>query len=245
MNLKSNILKIAVVIALIFMLLPVIAAEDVDDSVYTDSNQDSVVNNPTDVPSDDLTADSDDDVADANDETDDETDGGLDDVEVTTGSSGLADLEVVTVANVKKANIGDIITFAIMVGNNGPDTATNVIVKESFLSGDVFLLYALPSQGQFDPYLGIWDVGDLEAGEVAVLYLMGEVVSYNDVILMAVAVSDTPDPNPYNNMDFVIVDVVNAGKISEPATMPEAGNPIALALLALMSIVGVSFKRKF
>ena len=37
MNLKSSILKIGVVIALICMLVPVIAAEDVDDSVYAEN----------------------------------------------------------------------------------------------------------------------------------------------------------------------------------------------------------------
>ena len=43
------------------------------------------------------------------------------------------------------------------------------------------------------------------------------------------------DPSIYGGND----------EVPEPETMPAAGNPVALAVLALMSIVGVSLKRKF
>ena len=40
-----------------------------------------------------------------------------------------------------------------------------------------------------------------------------------------------------------IIDVVSAEESAE--AMPATGNPVALAILALLSVVGVSLRRKF
>ncbi|MBQ2831299.1 DUF11 domain-containing protein [Methanobrevibacter sp.] len=244
MSLKTNMLKIGVVIALIFMLLPVIAAEDVDNSAYTESADDGnvvQVSDDQDVSVDDTDNEDDDDTETEVD--DDEVD---DDIMVDAAGEGVADLEVIAIAQPSKVKVGDMLMLGVLVTNNGPDTADNVIVKD-LIFGDLLYFGYVSSQGEYSFYDGIWDVGDLEAGESAILYVFYKVVGNKDIIFLVEAYSDTLDPNPYNNIALAYADVVGGddGGVQEPATMPAAGNPIALAILALMSIVGVSLKRRF
>lgn len=244
LSLKSNILKMGVVIALIFILLPVIAAEDVDDSVYADSPDQSANLKTSDVPSDTLTVDdTNDDEVDDFEEGDDEGE----DIAVDATAEGSADLELTITASTSSVKVGDTLTFFIEVINNGPDTAKNVVVNDMIL-GDLLYMGDLASHGTYNFFEGIWEVGDLEAGEYAMLIVVYKVIGDGPILIMAEASSDTYDPYIDNNFAICLVDFEGDGgndEVPEPETMPAAGNPVALAVLALMSIVGVSLKRKF
>ena len=252
MNLKSSILKIAVVIALICMLVPVIAAEDVDDSVYAES-----VDEGTDAVSqgvsvtDELAVDEDDagdDVAEdeTGDEEIDEDDVG-DDIEVDAQADGEADLQISVITPKTQVQVGDLAAFGIIVYNNGPDTATNVMVRATLLSGNIYLLSTEPTQGEAVLYDGVlyWYVGDLGPGEFAYLPIVGIVLSNQDILLVATVTSDTPDPDESNNMAFGFIDVVDAQEEAPVEELPATGNPIVMALLAVLAVVGVSLRRKF
>lgn len=260
MNLKSNILKIGVVIALIIMLIPVVAAEDVDDSAYAESVDQStdVISEDVSEANDELTADSQDDLAaDEDDETEEDGDEALtateeDDTGATDDDADdvfddeeqSADLQITVINPDKQLQVGDIAKFGIFVNNNGPDKASNVVVRAILLSGKLDLLALIPSQGELFMYNGTlyWNVGDLDAGQYAFLGIVGQVLTNEDVILMATVISDTPDPDLSNNIAFGIIDVVSAEAADE---MPATGNPIALAMLALLSVVGISLRRRF
>lgn len=261
MNLKSSILKIAVVIALICMLVPVIAAEDVDDTAVTES-----VDASTDVVSEDISAadeltadedattveedaddeDPDDEAADdeGTEEGDEEDEGEVVDDAEDGAEDESADLQISVIAPKNKVAVGDLAKFGILVYNNGPDAASNVVVRCALISGHMYVIKAVPSQGEFDTYNGIWYVGDLEPGEYAFLAIEGVVLSDEDLLLVATVTSDTPDPDESNNLAFGYIDVV-AGEEPAAETLPATGNPIALALLALLSVAGVSLRRKF
>lgn len=263
MNLKSNILKIGVVIALIFILIPVIAAEDVDDSAYAESVDEStdVISEDISEADDELTADGDDELAaedgDGEDQTDELADteepeeetaedgDEADDAEATADGEGSADLQITIINPDKKLQVGDIAKFGVFVYNNGPDKASNVLVRATFLTGKINLLAVMPSQGEFIIYNGTlyWSVGDLDAGEYAFLGIIGQVLTNEDVILMATVTSDTPDPDLSNNIAFSIIDVVSAEEVADE--LPATGNPIALAMLALLSVAGISLRRRF
>lgn len=249
MNLKTGVLKIAVVIALICMLVPVIAAEDVDNSAVAESVDDS------DVISEDIDA-TDDGTDEYLDETDDETYDETDEEDEVYDEEGTddetyddesADLQVVVVNSPQKADVGDLVKFGIVVANNGPDTAHNVVVSCKLLSGSMKVTDWKLSHGTFDPTTGLWYVGDLDSGEVAAMYLEGIVLTPEDLLLSATVVSDTYDPDLSNNVAFGFVDVAGDAQSSEEAseTLPETGNPVALAILALLSIAGVSLRKKF
>ena len=279
MNLKSNILKITVVIALIFILIPVIAAEDVDDSVYTEEVDDSVTEaiddsvsaEDSDETNDDLGESLDDNLeetldddpveatTDENNENPDETEDllqeaettgyGNDDVLLADAAAGeqSADLQISVMTPDKKLKVGDVTVVGMFVYNKGPDTASNVIVRSKLLSGTLQIITAMPSKGNFFVYKGIlyWYIGDLAPGEFASLVIPAEVVSEEDIEILAIVTSDTPDPDLSNNVAFGYIDVAGDEVEEASEVMPATGNPIALALLALLSVVGVSLRRKF
>lgn len=249
-NLKSNILKIGVVIALICMLIPVIAAEDVDDSAVADAVNDDVVSEDITQDDDELSDDADEDLEEDDENLDEEYEEEIDELDdgadvALKGES--ADLEVTVISDVSKADVGDLVKFGIMVYNDGPDTAYNVIVANGFISGDVKILSGKVSQGVFNPKTGIWHVGDLAPGEFALMTMVGEVLSNEDICLITVATSDTPDPNLANNIVKLIIEVggdAESGDEAASSELPATGNPIVMMLLALLAIVGLSLKRK-
>lgn len=252
MNLKSNILKIGVVIALICMLIPVIAAEDVDDSAVADAVNDDVVSEDITQDDDELTDGADEDLEEEDDENlEDEYEEEIDELDdgVDVALEGeSADLKVAVLSDVSRANVGDLVKFGIIVYNDGPDTAYNVIVANGFISGDVKILSGKVTQGFFNPETGVWHVGNLAPGEFALMAMIGEVLSNEDIYLMTVASSDTPDPNLANNIATLIIEVggdAESGDEAASSELPATGNPIALALLAVLSVVGVSLRRKF
>ena len=163
-----------------------------------------------------------------------------------------ADLEVMKVANVENVKVGDKIIWTVTVVNHGPDAAKNVRVGD-VVFGDVEYISSEASKGLFDPVNGVWTIGDMENGETAVLTLEFKALSEGTVINAVKVVSDTPDSNEDNNKDDSVVTVEsnnpapetpNAPPSKDPAKMPATGNPIAIVLLALLAIAGVTLRRR-
>ena len=166
----------------------------------------------------------------------------------------IADLEVIKTANVDKVKVGDKIVWTITVINHGPDKATNVIVNDRVIAGEVTLISSEVSKGYADPSDRIWEVGDLEVGESAVWTIVDQALTAGDVINYVNVTSDTFDPNSSNDESSFLVEVSNdtnpvpvpdnnVEKVATP-TMHATGNPIVMVLLALLAIVGVTLRRK-
>ena len=165
-----------------------------------------------------------------------------------------ADLEVIKVANKDKVKVGDKIVWTITVINHGPDKAVGVYVQDILDAGDAVLISGTPDVGEFDVDTGIWDIGDMEAGDTATLTVVFRALSEGEVVNYAEVISETPDPNPDNNQDSSTVEVVDDNNAPVPdghnvpapstPTMHATGNPIVMVLLALFAIAGVSLRRK-
>ena len=109
-----------------------------------------------------------------------------------------ADLEIIKSVSDKSPQKGDMITWTIIVKNNGADTAVNAVVTDKLPSGVVY--DSDDSNGAYDSVTGIWNVGDLASGESASLRIYTKVVVTNKVIVnLASVTSDTYDPNEENN----------------------------------------------
>ena len=134
------------------------------------------------------------------------------------------------------------IFWGVGVINHGPDTAeyTRVYVDGS----DNLLLYNVPvvTQGTYYPEYGVWEVGDLAAGTGAAMILETIKMDEGPFYVDAIAVSDTLDPDLTNNYDIAWVGL-DAAAAEE--TLPETGNPLAMALLALLAIGVGGIKRRF
>lgn len=235
------------------MLFPIVAAEDVSDSVYGEEIDENIViqsqdditddNLLSDEESDDVIEESDDDLLEDEDSEDDEY---LDDSSVDVSQDDLsADLEITSFVTPDKLKVGDYAIFTFVVTNYGPDKATNVVAYANILKGDVLYISSTCDKGVYDSYKGIWVIGDLEAGESAMLLVFGKVLSDAQIITMAYVTSDTPDPDTLNNLYMDVIDVESDNSVAaEKEKLPATGNPILMAILAVLAMAGVSLGRR-
>jgi len=112
-------------------------------------------------------------------------------------AGATADIAVAKSVDHDSPNVGDVVSFLISVTNNGPNDATGVEVADHLPAGLDFVA-ATPSQGTFAG--GVWNVGALAAGEVAVLLLDATVTAPGSIVNTAtITHEDQFDPVTANN----------------------------------------------
>ena len=152
----------------------------------------------------------------------------------------VADIDVV-VENFYETD--EVVTWEISSYNYGPDTAPNTVVKV-IESSNLQWLGFYTDNGTYNGETGIWEIGDLPAGEIVFLYLTDKKVGEGPYYLLAVASSDADDPYPDDNVDMGVAGVVEEVSATEE-TLPATGNPLAVALLALLAVGVGGIKRRF
>ncbi|MDO5842344.1 MAG: hypothetical protein Q4Q24_03675, partial [Methanobrevibacter ruminantium] len=110
------------------------------------------------------------------------------------------------VSNVNPA-YGDVITYTIVVGNDGPDNATGVNVTEVLPDGLVYV--SDDSSGAYNPSTGVWAVGNLANGSNVTLVITVR-VNVTGNITNVVNVTGDQDDNDTNNSKANETVVVNA-----------------------------------
>ncbi|HNP72925.1 MAG TPA: DUF11 domain-containing protein [Kouleothrix sp.] len=112
-----------------------------------------------------------------------------------------ADLSLTKSVDQPRPNVGDTVTFDIVVLNSGPANATDLVVSDPLPAGLEFVA-ATPSAGSYDDASGDWSVGTLPVNTSARLRLSARVTGHTPMINTAqVASVDQPDPDsaPGNN----------------------------------------------
>ena len=121
-----------------------------------------------------------------------------------------ADLAVVKTVSNATPNVGDTITFTVTVTNNGPNTAHNVKLTDTFpVSAELTYVSATPSQGSYNAGTGVWTVGTVNVGAAnkQTLTITATVnapttagaLPATQTNTATVTGADEPDPNPGNN----------------------------------------------
>lgn len=106
-----------------------------------------------------------------------------------------ADLSLDKTVNDTTPNVGDIITFAIVVRNDGPDPATGVSATDPLPTGLDFVSSST-FNGGYDSGSGLWAIGDLTVGDEARLDIVARVVGSGSLTNEAeVFSSDVADPD--------------------------------------------------
>jgi uncharacterized repeat protein (TIGR01451 family) len=127
-----------------------------------------------------------------------------------------ADLALVKTASDPSPTVGETITYTLTVSNAGPNAATNVQVTDHLPSGLQFVS-ATPSQGAYDPALGLWSVGTVTVGSPTMLLIRAKVVSAGAQTNAAtITHSDQFDPSPTNRTDGMVI-------LAMPAIPPVSG----------------------
>ena len=162
------------------------------------------------------------------------------------------DLALAKIANIDKVTVGDKVIWTIIVKNNGLDKAVNSRVTDVLPNGLKYISY-IASKGQFNPETGIWTIGDLEGGESVNITITTEALIAGVIINEADVISDTYEKDLSNNHAEANVTVEEAPTpepTPEPTPVPvvakmlPTGNPIVMALLAVLLITGTILRRK-
>jgi uncharacterized repeat protein (TIGR01451 family) len=106
---------------------------------------------------------------------------------------------------------GSMFTVQYTVGNNGPDSATNVSLTVLTNGAAVSVDNSTPSQGNFDSTTGVWTVGTVAAGQTPaptldVLYTENASTT-SQSFTVTVTQSDQFDPSPSNNTSTATITV--------------------------------------
>ena len=147
-----------------------------------------------------------------------------------------ADLIISKTASNLVPNIGETVTFNIIVTNGGPDEATGVIVTDTFPTGLINITIGTPSQGTFTFLGGVltWDVGNLGREASANLEIIAVVNQTGNIINTANVTGTTFDPNPDNNNSTVtlngqpVADLAITKEVND--TSPTMGQTVSFTL---------------
>ena len=123
-------------------------------------------------------------------------------IEVTSVGSQETDLAVRKTANHTSVLSGDIVEYTITVTNDGPATATGVVVGDPLPSG---LSYGGSSstKGTYEPTLSNWQVGTLAVGETATLVIRTKIDASASGSITNVATVQTLDQTDTNKNNDV------------------------------------------
>ncbi len=110
----------------------------------------------------------------------------------------IADLSVIKLINNSNPNYNDLIKWTIIVSNNGPNMATGIIVND-LLPKSVEYISSYLSKGFYNPVNGIWDVGNLNAGEKLQLNIVSKIVKTGDITNVVNVKGNEKDSNLTSN----------------------------------------------
>ncbi|MFC2077649.1 hypothetical protein ACFLTM_02445, partial [Candidatus Bipolaricaulota bacterium] len=147
-----------------------------------------------------------------------------DDASILVGSANLALTKTV---DIDRPNIGESVTFTILVTNGGPNDATNSEVADLLPSGLTYASHAA-SVGTYDNVSGVWSIGTLiYPGGSAALTISATVdagTAGQSFTNTATVSSDQGDPDPSNNTDSADVTVKSADLAVSKTVSDQAAN---------------------
>lgn len=124
-----------------------------------------------------------------------------DDQAMVTLTTQIADLAISKIVDNDSPGRTDEIEFLLTVTNEGPNTATGVVVTDPIPAG-LRLVSANTNDGQYDPETGLWTIDQINVGAPATLRLTAAVTSAEPAINQAeitAARQIDPDSTPANN----------------------------------------------
>ena len=142
-------------------------------------------------------------------------------------------------------DFGDLIVWKILAYNLGPDTAASpdvyVHLSDNLAYFSDYQLYTgdffLPVSANY----GVCILEDLAPAKYTEMLIATRTLDEGPFFVKAFAISATEDPDWSNNYDIAYA---RADSTPVVETLPEVGNPIAIALLGLMAIGVGGLRRK-
>ena len=141
---------------------------------------------------------------------------------VTLNAAESANLTVTKALTRSSPFVGELLTFHVIVANQGPSPATGIAVTEVLSAGLAFES-AAPSQGAYDTATGIWTVGSIANAGSAGLTITARVTQAGTVTNTAsVTASDQPDPDLTDNTASVTLTTQTIADLAITKTLDRA-----------------------
>jgi len=113
----------------------------------------------------------------------------------------LVDLALTKMVDNETPNVGDFVNFTLELTNQGPSTATGVVVRDQLPDGLV-AHEIMASQGVYDPVRGQWQVGEIPVGARPSLEIEARVTTPDPLVNQTEIVKcDQPDIDSTPNND--------------------------------------------
>jgi len=155
-----------------------------------------------------------------------------------------ADLAITKTVSNPTPYLHEKITSTLIVQNKGPDTASNVYVVDKLPDGLKYISSSA-NYGSYDPNTGIWTIGDLPNGAVAVLKIVTAVEKVGPIENHAHVYSSTYDPILNNQNDTATINVRANQANAATVRMQKTGLPVAYLIAAmLMVLAGVLIPKR-
>lgn len=146
-----------------------------------------------------------------------------------------ADLDIDKVVDIANVAPGDTVTFTVTIANNGPDSATNIVVGDVLPAG-LTAVSATASLGTWTAPQ--WTIPTLGTGTSATLVMVATVDAglWNQTFVntAAVTASDQEDPDPTNDSDNAIITTAPSADLavakSVDDTTPDAGDTVVFTI---------------
>jgi uncharacterized repeat protein (TIGR01451 family) len=183
-----------------------------------------------------------------------------------TSVNASADLVIAKTGAPKPVSAGEVITYTLMVANNGPSNALSVLITDVLPSGILSPLYSTNGGATWTSWVSPFNYGTLAAGSSFTLLIKGTVdpATPNGTILnnTASVSSPTSDPDPGNNSSIDQTPVTTEAdlqitKVGTPKPVvagelitytidvvnlgPSGANHVTLTDLMPTSIIGVEY----
>jgi len=107
-----------------------------------------------------------------------------------------ADVSIAKTVSDAAPYLGDTITYTLVVRNDGPNTAQNVSVADTFPTAGLADIVALaPTVGTYDPVTKVWTIGPLTNGQTASLAFTARTIAVGTFVNTATVTTSTYDPD--------------------------------------------------
>ena len=136
--------------------------------------------------------------------------------EVTLYVHSLVDLTVEKSVNETNPTVGDVIEYTITVVNKGPSNATGTVVNEKLPDGVVYV--SDNSEGKYNPTTGVWNVGELQANQTAILTVKVKVSKVGEITNLVDVNSTQDNTNPDGAKDNVTINVKDLDRVDIKVT---------------------------
>jgi large repetitive protein len=138
-----------------------------------------------------------------------------------------ADLQITKTAAPKTVKVGENVTYTLLVVNNGPDAAQNVLVSDDLPAGESYVSDNAGCEANVQQEVKC-ELGELAKGAestIQIVVKIGLTLSHSTVANTAVVSSPTADPDEANNESTATVEVEPAADLSiEKTASPTSVN---------------------